>query len=90
MASQSDQAQSWNVRYRRQSGVLSGADRSASKQTVLPQNRYQNQGQRGGLRISGKFKLLKEFSSTVQLVIINYFFANVLSSDGFYMKDGKH
>ena len=64
MASQSDQAQSWNVRYRRQSGVLSGADRSPSKQTVLPQNRYQNQGQRGGLWISGKFKLLKEFSST--------------------------
>ena len=59
MASQSDQAQSWNVRYRRQSGVLSGADRSPSKQTVLPQNRYQNQGQRGGLRISGKVKLFK-------------------------------
>ena len=62
VASQSDQAQSWNVRYRRQSGVLSGADRSPSKQTILPQNRYQNQGQRGGLGISGKVKLLKEFS----------------------------
>ena len=71
MASQSDQAQSWNVRYRRQSGVLSGADRSPSKQTVLPQNRYQNQGQRGGLWISGKFKLLKEFSSTERIQFKN-------------------